>query len=64
LLSDLDANRADSIVITVAGSLFLLAGLLSLRLKKSQLGPMTEEINFSRLFILEPAPGGQVFHAS
>jgi MFS family permease len=45
LLSDLDANRADSIVITVAGSLFLLAGLLSLRLKKSQLGPMTEEIS-------------------
>lgn len=44
LLSDLDANRADSIVITLAGSLFLLAGLLSLRLKRDQLGPDTAEV--------------------
>ena len=44
LLSDLDANRADSIVITVAASLFLLAGLLALRLKKDQLGPVKGEI--------------------
>lgn len=44
LLSDLDANRADSIVITLAGSLFLLAGLLSLRLKRDQLGPVTAEV--------------------
>ena len=45
ILSDTGANHADSIVIVVASSLFLLAGLLALRLKKEQLGPQPHEIN-------------------
>ena len=44
ILSDTGANHADSIVITLASSLFLLAGLLALRLKKEQLGPQPHEI--------------------
>lgn len=45
LLSDTGANNADSIVITVASSLFLVAGFLALRLKKEQLGPQPHEIS-------------------
>lgn len=45
ILSDTGANHADSIVITVASSLFLLAGLLAMRLKREQLGPQPHEIS-------------------
>jgi MFS family permease len=49
LLSDVDANRADSIIITIAATLFLLAGLLALRLKRDQLGPQSHEIKAGSL---------------
>lgn len=49
LLSDVDANRADSIIITIAATLFLLAGLLALRLKRDQLGPQPHEIKAGSL---------------
>lgn len=48
-LSDVDANRADSIIITIAATLFLLAGLLALRLKRDQLGPQSHEIKAGSL---------------
>lgn len=44
LLSDSGANHADSVVITLASSLFLVAGLLALRLKRNQLGPQPHEV--------------------
>lgn len=44
LFGGLDANRADSILITTAATLFALAGLLALRLKRDQLGPHKHEI--------------------
>ncbi len=44
LLAGLDANHADSIIITVASGLFLVAGLLALRLKRDQLGPRAHEV--------------------
>ena len=49
LLSDTGANHADSIVIIVASSLFFLAGLLALRLKREQLGPEAHEIRRASL---------------
>lgn len=49
LLSDVDANRADSIIITIAATLFLSAGLLALRLKRDQLGPQSHEIKAGSL---------------
>ena len=44
LLSESGANHADSVVISLASSLFLLAGVLALRLKRNQLGPQPHEI--------------------
>ena len=44
VLSDSGANHADSVVITLASSLFLIAGLLALRLKRNQLGPQPHEV--------------------
>lgn len=44
LIAEVDANRADSILITTAGALFALSGLLALRLKRDQLGPHPHEI--------------------
>ncbi len=40
----LDANQADGVLITLAASCFLVAGLLALRLKKDQLGPLPHEM--------------------
>lgn len=44
LLAGIDANHADSIIISIASGLFFLAGLLALRLKRDQLGPRAHEI--------------------
>ena len=40
----LNANAADGILILVAATCFFVAGLLALRLKKEQLGPLSHEI--------------------
>ena len=40
----LDANQADGVLIALAASCFLVAGLLALRLKKDQLGPLPHEM--------------------
>lgn len=44
LLSESGANHADSVVISIASSLFLIAALLALRLGRNQLGPQPHEI--------------------
>ncbi len=44
LLSESGANHADSVVISIASSLFLIAALLALRLARNQLGPQPHEI--------------------
>ncbi len=44
LLSESGANHADSVVISLASSLFLIAGLLALRLGRNQLGPQPHEV--------------------
>ncbi len=44
LLSESGANHADSVVISIASSLFLIAALLALRLGRNQLGPQAHEI--------------------
>jgi MFS-type transporter involved in bile tolerance (Atg22 family) len=48
-LADFGANRADSIVISVASVTFLITSLLALRLKKSEIGPAPHEIKKSSL---------------
>jgi len=40
----MNANQADGILITVAAACFLIAGLLALRIKKEQLGPLPHEV--------------------
>jgi len=39
-----DANQADGILVTVSAVCFLIAGLLALRIKKEQLGPLPHEV--------------------
>jgi MFS family permease len=44
LEGQVNANQADGILISLAAACFLIAGLLALRLKKEQLGPLAHEI--------------------
>ena len=39
-----DANQADGILVMVSGAFFFIAGLLALRIKKEQLGPLPHEM--------------------
>ncbi|MGA0113151.1 MAG: MFS transporter [Candidatus Nanopelagicaceae bacterium] len=44
LEGQMNANQADGILITLAAGCFLISGLLALRLKKEQLGPLPHEV--------------------
>lgn len=44
LEGQVNANQADGILISLAAACFFIAGLLALRLKKEQLGPLAHEI--------------------
>ena len=44
LEGSVDANQADGILVTLSAACFFIAGLLALRLKKEQLGPLPHEV--------------------
>ncbi|MEY3149755.1 MAG: hypothetical protein RL029_1029, partial [Actinomycetota bacterium] len=44
LEGQMNANQADGILITLAAACFFVAGLLALRIKKEQLGPLPHEV--------------------
>jgi len=44
LEGSVDANQADGILVTVSATCFFIAGLLALRIKKDQLGPLPHEV--------------------
>jgi MFS family permease len=44
LEGSVDANQADGILVTMSAACFFIAGLLALRIKKDQLGPLPHEV--------------------
>jgi MFS family permease len=50
LEGEMNANQADGILISVAAVCFFIAGLLALRLKKEQLGPLAHEVKHQSFF--------------
>ena len=49
LEGSVDANQADGILVTLSAACFFIAGLLALRLKKEQLGPLPHEVKKQRV---------------
>ena len=50
LEGSVDANQADGILVTLSAACFFIAGLLALRLKKEQLGPLPHEVKKQSVF--------------
>ena len=50
LEGQVNANQADGILISLAAACFFIAGLLALRLKKEQLGPLEHEVKKQSVF--------------
>ncbi len=50
LEGQVNANQADGILISLAAACFFIAGLLALRLKKEQLGPLEHEVSRQSVF--------------